>query len=55
MEEDQKLSKSDRKDKRRAKRIKRLFDEIKAGAIIQVERRISKVLNPCFHFASAIF
>ncbi len=55
MEDDRKLSKSDRKDKRRAKRINRLFDDIKAGAIIQVERRISKVLNPCPLTASAIF
>ncbi len=43
MEDDRKLRKSDRKEKRRSKRISRLFDDIKAGAVIQVERRISKV------------
>jgi hypothetical protein len=43
MPENETESKSDRKYKRRAKRMNRLFDDIKAGAIIQVERRISKV------------
>ncbi len=42
-EKEEKQSKSDRKEKRRAKRVNRLFDDIKAGAVIQVERRISKV------------
>jgi hypothetical protein len=43
--------KSNRKTKRRAKRINRLFDDIKTGAIIQVERKITKV---AIHHSSSI-
>ncbi len=45
MEVDTELNKTDRKEKRKMKRINRLFDDVKSGAIIQVERRISKVLS----------
>ena len=42
-----------RKEKRKAKRINRLFDDVRAGAILQVDRRISKV--PFFKMQSTSF
>ena len=36
---------NERKEKKKLKRIKRLFEDIHAGAVIQVERRISKVIR----------
>ena len=35
----------DKKERKTIKRMKRLFDDIQAGAVIQVERRISKVTS----------
>ena len=37
-------SKSDKKEKKIAKRLRRLFEDIEAGAVLQVDRRITKVI-----------